>query len=256
MRNFPKGAGFSLIEMLIGLALLSIILTLVTTLTTSTMSYSMRTTGDADRMGELNSASGYIGDNLRRALAVSTNLTVNPSVNGGTCSLSAGTTVYPACVAILVPEARHVIASEPDTKIDTYLILVYRVERRSELSSNYKTVDSWADTNTFVIMEYRKVLCQDIAAVPPSTMPTPCDQSAQITQFTNATSIISDTGGSVVMDSLTLDPSVGSSLLAPLAYNSTSKRFVLILRTKRLERGDVIYTPRGNAQVFNILRRN
>ena len=243
MRDSKKGGGFSLIEMLIGLALLGVILTVVTNLTITTMSYSTRVLGDADRLGELNTTSGYIGDNLRRALAVSTN---NPSVNSGPCSWSPGTNVYPACIAILVPEARNIITTAPATNIDTYLILVYRVERRSQLSSDYKTGSSWADTNTYVIMEYRKIQCQ---------VPALCDSSAEITKFTNATSISGMTG-SVVMDSLTLDPGTGSTLFVPLAYTSTSKEFVLKLRTKRLERGNVLYTPKAGEQVLTVLRRN
>ena len=253
MRNSDKGAGFTVIEMLIGLALLSVILTVATTLTISTMSFSMRVMGDADRLRELNSTSGYIGDNLRRALAVNTNTSL--TVNGNTCSLSAGTTVYPACIAILVPEARGIIASQPATNIDTYRILVYRVEQRSQLSSDFKTDSSWADANTFVIMEYRSIQCQDTPAVTPSVVPTRCVAAAQITAFTGATSIPNMTGN-VVMDSLTRDPSTGSTLFPPLAYNATNNGFVLTLRTKRLERGNVVYTPRASTQVFNVTRRN
>ena len=251
MRNSQKGTGFTLIEMLVGLALLSIILTVVTDLTITTMSYSTRVLGDADRLGELNTTSGYIGDNLRRALAVKTSVTVN----GSTCSLNAGTAVYPACIAILVPEARGIIAAQPATNIDTYRILVYRVEQRSQLSSAFKTDSSWADANTFVIMEYRSIQCQDTPAVAPSVVPTRCNAAAQLTAFTGTTGI-TNMSGNVVMDSLTLDPSTGSTLFKPLAYNATNNGFVLTLRTKRRERGNVLYTPRADAQVLTVLRRN
>ena len=244
MRNSHKGTGFTLIEMLIGLALLGIILAVATTLTISTMSLSARAMGDAERLGELNSTSGYIGDNLRRALAVKTSLTVN----GTTCSL-------PTCIAILVPEARGRITARPATNIDTYRILVYRVEQRSQLSSAFKTDSSWADANTFVIMEYRSIQCEDTPAVAPSVVPTLCNAAAELTAFTGTTGI-TNMSGNVVMDSLTLDPSTGSTLFAPLAYNATNNGFVLTLRTKRRESGNVIYTPRASTQVFNVTRRN
>ena len=237
--NCLRTAGFTLVELLTSLAILGIMLAALTSVEFSTMKASSELTVQADQVRSLQDLSGYLGDRLRASRDVSTSTTVN----GAPCTLTPASGDTP-CFALLVAEARQVgttVQYDPNT----YLYLAYRLVPRSQLTTADKGADSWADSNTFAVVESRSVVCQPdpaITTIPPCTTP----PSSLPANFNTSTP-------NVLMDYGTLDATSGS--FAPFAYSATGQ-FTLLLRQKRLVRGSVKYSPSSAPLQLVVQRRN
>lgn len=235
----PRTAGFTLVELLISLAILGVMLAALTSVEFSTIKGSSELTVQADQVRALQDLSGYLGDRLRAARDVSTSTTVN----GVPCTLTPASGDTP-CFALLVAEARQqgtAVQYDPNT----YLYLVYRLVPRSQLSMADKTANSWADSNTFAVVESRFVVCQPDPSI--TTIP------ACSTPPTSLPTSFSTGAPNVLMDYATLDATSGS--LTPFAYDP-SGQFTLLLRQKRLVRGSVKYTPSNAPLQLVVQRRN
>lgn len=222
--------GFTLVEVLVAIAVLGVVIGVLITVTAGTLTFSARVISDAERLAELRDVTGYMGDNIRRARAVFTNSTVN----GTRCNIADGPG---SCFALVVPEAR-----ESDA-INTYLFLAYRIQPRSELGALYKLADAWADANTYVIQEYRRVLCSPTTtpcsgspAVPPPLPPDPDIRGAQ--PF-------------LVLDGLAFD-----NLARAFSYDPASRKLTLTLQVKQRHRGAVHFTPAQAPLELRVVRRN
>ena len=234
----PRTAGFTLVELLISLAILGVMLAALTSVEFSTLKGSSELTSQADQVRSLQDLSGYLGDRLRAARDVSTTTT---TVNGVPCTLTPASNDTP-CFALLVAEARQQ-GTTVQYVPNTYLYLVYRLIPRSQLAAADKAPDSWADINTFAVVESRFVVCQpdpSITTIPACTAP----PTALPTSFSTG-------APNVLMDYATLDASSGS--VTPFAY-SASGQFTLLLRQKRLVSGSVKYSP-WNAPVQLVVQR-
>lgn len=220
--------GFSLVEVLVAIAVLGVVIGVLITVTASTLTFSARAISDAERLAELRDVTGYMSDNIRRARAVLTDTTVN----GARCNIADGLS---ACFALVVPEARNSEA------IDTYLFLAYRIQPRSELGALYKLADAWADANTYVIQEYRRVICS------PTT--TPCSGSPAVPPTPLPT--ISGARPYLVLDGLAFD-----NLTQAFSYDPANRKLTLTLQVKQLHRGVVHFTPQSAPQTLQVVRRN
>lgn len=220
--------GVALVELLVAIAVLGVVIGVLIAVTSSTLTFSARAISDAERLAELRDVTGYMSDNIRRARTVLTDTTVN----GAACTITAGSR---ACFALVVPEARDSEA------IDTYLFLAYRVQPRSELGALYKLADAWADANTYVIQEYRRVLCS------PTT--TPCSGSPAVPPTPLPT--ISGARPYLVLDGLAFD-----NLAQAFSYDPATGKLTLTLQVKERHRGVVRFTPQSAPLKLQVVRRN
>ncbi len=216
-----KHQGISMIEVLIAILILGTVLTALLRLTVGSLTFSAISVSTAERLQELNDATSYVADNLRRAKGVETSLTVN----GQNCDITSYN-----CLAVVIP------ASQSGSTIDTELLLVYRLEPRSSLGTNYKVPDSWADANTLVLMEYRKELCGGSTGLS-------CPQAVG-SSVTGLTPYF-------VVDQL----ATTSDVPDPLNYDGT-KTFTLRFQVKDQASSNILYTPQDGPSELKITRRN
>ncbi|WP_448377789.1 PulJ/GspJ family protein [Fervidobacterium sp.] len=125
--------GFTLLEILVALAVLAIFTTALLAFTQGTLSANRLARKQAQLLEELKDAAGYLADTLQEAQTVLSSATVN----GQSCA-------PPTCLAVLLPEPGGKCA-----------LRAYRLEPRSGVGDDYKSPDLWADGNTRTLREYR-----------------------------------------------------------------------------------------------------
>jgi prepilin-type N-terminal cleavage/methylation domain-containing protein len=124
--------GFTLLEILVALAVLAIFTTALLAFTQGTLTANRVARKQAQLLEELKDAAGYLADTLQEAQRVLSSATVN----GRDCQ-------PPTCLAVLLPEG------------GTCALRAYRLEARSGVGDDYKSPDPWADANTRTLREYR-----------------------------------------------------------------------------------------------------
>ncbi|BDG19405.1 hypothetical protein TthSNM11_16080 [Thermus thermophilus] len=127
--------GFTLLEILVAMAVLAIFTTALLAFTQGTLAANRAARKQAQLLDELKDAAGYLADTLQEAQAVASGATVN----GTACQ-------PPTCLAALLPDSNN---------SDLCALRAYRLEPRSTLGPDYKAPDPWADANTYVLREYR-----------------------------------------------------------------------------------------------------
>jgi prepilin-type N-terminal cleavage/methylation domain-containing protein len=125
--------GFTLLEILVALAVLAIFTTALLAFTQGTLTANRVARKQAQLLEELKDAAGYLADTLQEAQRVLSSATVN----GSGCQ-------PPTCLAVLLPEPGGTCA-----------LRAYRLEARSAVGDDYKSPDPWADANTRMLREYR-----------------------------------------------------------------------------------------------------
>jgi len=125
--------GFTLLEILVALAVLAIFTTTLLAFTQGTLTANRVARKQAQLLEELKDAAGYLADTLQEAQRVLSSATVN----GSGCQ-------PPTCLAVLLPEPGGTCA-----------LRAYRLEARSDVGDDYKSPDPWADANTRILREYR-----------------------------------------------------------------------------------------------------
>ncbi|GAA6746649.1 PulJ/GspJ family protein [Thermus brockianus] len=126
--------GFTLLEILVALAVLGIFTALLLAFTQGTLASNRTARLQAQLLEELKDAAGYLADNLQEAQT----LLASATLNGNTCA-------PPGCLAALVPEAPG----------GSCALRAYKLEARSAIPDDYKAKDPWADANTRMLREYR-----------------------------------------------------------------------------------------------------
>lgn len=220
--------GFTLVEMLVAMAILSIVMGALLALTTGTLSFSATAMSTSARQRELNDATGYIADSIRRASTVYvTTATATVTLNGDACKL---TPAASSCFSVVVPEATG------GSTINRYMQLFYRVEPRSSLETSLKVSDGWSDANTYVIKEYRQELCGSSTTACTATPPTGS------TTATIAT-------GALVVDEVSLV--YGTTTYQPFSYDGNGK-FTLKFRVAQQRRNKAYYTPAASDAPYTL----
>jgi prepilin-type N-terminal cleavage/methylation domain-containing protein len=125
--------GFTLLEILVALAVLAIFTTALLAFTQGTLAANRVARKQAQLLEELKDAAGYLADTLQEAQRVLSSATVN----GRGCQPS-------TCLAVLLPEG------------GACALRAYRLEARSSVEDDYKSPDPWADANTRMLLEYRR----------------------------------------------------------------------------------------------------
>lgn len=234
--------GFTLVELLVAIVILGVVLTGLLSLITGTLKFSTVSVSTSDRLRELNDVTGYMADSIRRSVHLVESSTINPAsaTNGGACNIDDHD-----CFSVVVPEAVDGAA------IDKYLQLFYRIEPRGqERLENYKAADAWADENTYVILEYRYVLCDSSSEAeknPDGTLKKPlCDSPDN---YAPKASLSGISAWYMVLDGLTLE---GNS--EPFSYGDGE--FTLNFRVADQRRGTVRYTPADGVYTITVIKRN
>lgn len=228
-----KQAGVTLVEMLISMLMLGFILTMVMSIESNTLQFSSRQQDHSAQLTSLVEATGYMGDMVRQSTSIQTSMTVN----GLACSITSTTN---PCFGIMVPVSQGSDTANP-SKIDAYLMLVYRMENRSTLPAEYKSTNSWADSNTWVIKEYRSVVCQ--AGACPATAPT-------------APTNISNAPWYLVADQISKVQANGTAY-TPFTRSTTNlSQFTLRLQSASRVMNETRYVPVTGPQSLNITMRN
>jgi len=124
--------GFTLLEILVALAVLAIFTAALLAFTQGTLTANRVARKQAQLLEELKDAAGYLADTLQEAQRVLSSATVN----GRGCQ-------PPTCLAVLLPEG------------GACALRAYRLEARSGVGDDYKSPDPWADANTRMLREYR-----------------------------------------------------------------------------------------------------
>ena len=227
-----KHAGFTIVEVLVAVFILGIVLTGLLSLVTGTLNFSTVAVSSSDRIRELNDVTGYLGDKIRGASEVvvsGSEINIASAPNGGICEIDDSTT---PCFSVVVPEATS------GTGIDKYTQFFYRIEPRSALPDEYKVANSWADDNTYIIKEYRNVLCTG----------SECDDASN----REAEMSVSGAQWYLVLDGLQMD----FSTQPPFEYVDSSGEFSLNFRVADHRRGTTRYTPADEPYELTVIKRN
>lgn len=128
--------GFTLLEILVALAVLGIFTLALLGFTQGTLQASQVVRSQATLSEEIKDAAGYLADTLQEARSL-INASAPVNVNGSPCSL-------PTCLAAAFPEDGG-----------TCTLRAYRLEPRSGIGVDYKNPDSFADAYTYMLLEYR-----------------------------------------------------------------------------------------------------
>lgn len=229
-----KDIGFTLLEMLVSLAILILVGGTLLYITQQFLKTSSATLHYADTMQELNDASNYLANNIRRASKIIPII----EVNGTDCSLQVLPPELP-CFGLIIPESRS------GSEIDTYSFLAYRIDSRDELQDRLKTEDVWADENTYIIREYRRVICTTLDSPSNPPFAFPCENP----------SYISRAQPYMVLEGLTLDNGlVTDTSLAP--FVALDNQLQLNLRLVKRNRAKERYFPASDAASLSIHLRN
>ena len=229
-----KSKGFTLLEMLITLAIFSIVAGTLLYITQQFLKSSSATLHYSDTMSELNDASNYLANNIRRASKIIPSI----EVNGEDCHLQVLPPELP-CFGLIIPESRS------GSEIDTYTFLAYRIDSRSDLQDRLKTEDVWADENTYIIREYRRVICTTLDSPSSPPFDFPCENPSSIARAQPY----------MVLEGLTLDAGLvtGSGFEPFVASNN---QLQLNLRLVKRHRAKERYFPRDNTASLSIHLRN
>lgn len=228
--------GFTLVELLIAIVILGVVLVGLLSLITGTLSFSSVSVSSSDRVRELNDVTGYIADRVRGAINYVPNSSL-PSLqlNGASCNEDAAMPCFGAVVGF------DNDVSKPG--LDAFEFFGYRVIPRSDLGADYKQDDSWADTNTYVIQEYRRWICTSIDDAPCSGEPPKPASYATISGAQPA----------LVLDGLVLTDETGS-VYKPFEVSGDS--VILRFRVADHRRGTTRYTPADGIYTLTVIKRN
>ncbi|MFD1734759.1 type II secretion system protein J [Deinococcus malanensis] len=142
--------GFTLVELLVGMAILGILMALILNLQSTTIQYSTQQTSNAQRLQAINDVAGYVGAQVRAAQNVPDGLTIN----GSTCS-RAGTV---PCLAVILPvvetSAPTGCTRLPGTVID-WRLHAYRYIPRASIAATDRTPLPGLDSTAYGLQEIR-----------------------------------------------------------------------------------------------------
>lgn len=234
MKTSLKQAGVTLVEMLISMLILGFILTMVISVEANTLKFSTRQQDNSLQLTSLVEATGYMGDMIRQSTSFQSSLTVN----GLACDVTSTTN---PCFGIMVPASQGSDATNP-SKIDAYLMLVYRMENRNTLPVDYKSTNSWADSNTWVIKEYRSVVCQ-AAGCPASGAPT-------------VPTVINNANWYLVADQISKVRPNGTNYTPFARSTANVRQFTLQLQSVSRVMNETRYVPSTGPQSLTIMMRN
>lgn len=245
----PK-AGFTLVELLVGMAILAVLLAAVFSFQQSTTQYAATQNNQATRLQTVNDIAGYVGDRLRAAGGIApSSMSLPDGTAAGTSEACTATGTRP-CLAALLPvveDARGAAACTPAVvpgRVVGWTLTVYRYVPRAQLEKTLRGPDNATlDQNAYGLVEIR---LNDPSRPPPAAgtcgtrQPTP----AAISQYTQvaARNLVTD------------QAAVGSA--APFEVNTALKTVTLRVQTVTSQGTKLTYTPPAGPYTLKVNTRN
>lgn len=246
----PREAGFTLVELLVGMAILAVLLAAVFSFQQSTTEYATTQNNQATRLQTVNDIAGYVGDRLRAAGGIApSSMSLPNGTAAGTSETCSATGTRP-CLAALLPvveDARGAAACTPAVapgRVVGWTLTVYRYVPRAELESTLRGPDNATlDQKAYGLVEIR---LNDPSRPPPvaGTCGTRQSTPAAISQYTQvaARNLITD------------QAAVGSA--APFEVDTALKTVTLRVQTVTAQGTKLTYTPSAAPYKLTVNTRN
>lgn len=238
MKRQSNATGFTIVEIVIAMAIMGILLSFVVSVQSSTFKSADQLMGSAQRLSNLEQATVYMASRVQEARAISTSATVN----GQSCNITDTNPCFVVQVAEYPSDGNSITNA-------TYKYLVYRFIPRAALSVADRSPNEWADSNTYAVSQSQQVICYPDT----SDLTRACDRKKVNPDFTNIMTPAQSTN-QVVIDMLTKTASDGS--FAPFAYDATKGQFTFQFRQANQQNGNVVYTPTQGPYKQIVQRRN
>lgn len=229
---YAKSRGFTLVELLVAVAVLGVLVAAIVALTSGFLGFSRRVSVINDRLTDLNDAMGYVALNARRAMDVigdGSTVTIEPADE-----LSFDCAVTADCIALVLP------VTEEDGSISGYDLHAYRVVPLSGWTGNPGVQGGWAGTDTPVLLEYAAALCTNCG------LPSADGDTIDATQIQRISLVISD---------LFLEEGEPSQAFAPFTIDQEGRRITISLRTRGSGVEDGVLVPASGRLSLQAVRR-
>ncbi|WP_221088733.1 PulJ/GspJ family protein [Deinococcus aquaedulcis] len=230
-----KQSGFTLIEVLIALAIFGILIVLVLNLQTSVIGFTDAQNNAALRLQGLNEVGGYLGDRVKTAQAVRDGITVD----GEVCQMSAAA----PCLAVVLPTLN------PDCGTDVpvnWTLHAFRYVARSAIPAAEKTPAPGLDTASAGAYGLKET---QVPLTDPA-VPTTC---TAVAPPSNTASYMGTARSGYVTDNLTL---VAGQNAFSYATTGGKNLVTLRLRTVSSSRNGLVYTPVSGSYELQVYARN
>lgn len=252
-----KEGGFSLLEVLVAIAISSIVMVAIIQLQSGTIQTTTNVMTSSDRLRDQTSAISYIADRFRGARVLYDTASTPITLNATTTCSNATTSTTP-CVAFLSSETTWdpTDASYASGAVKRYVLLAYRYQVRTTFADRQS--DPWADAsanNVQVIMEYRRELksldttCPDKGSCPLAALTTAAATAPSATTGLWTSAMLSD--------GLTLDdPVTAGSSFRPWTLDTAGGSLTIRIRSVFAQSGAKKYFPGSRVTTMQVLKRN
>ena len=164
-----RSAGFTLVELLVALAIVSVVLAGMLSLTRVTLGYTGLSTSIATSVEDVAQTEGYLADAFRAAKSVYTSETLLAS-DGATPLVDCDTASSGRCIAVLTPVTDLATAGQPIMDFD---LSFFSVEPIGTRFADVGIPRGWDGEDTLALLEYRiENVCAIEGMAPCFTVPT------------------------------------------------------------------------------------
>ncbi|GGR91821.1 type II secretion system protein [Deinococcus sedimenti] len=244
--------GFTIIELLVGMAILAILTAAVFSFQQSTTVFAASQNGLAQRLQTVNDISGYLGDRLRAASRIVPDGTSLPDGTAANTLKSCDLGGTSPCIALVLPVVEDsrgaqacgtTPATEPG-RIVGWTLNIYRYVPRADLDVSLKT-------STLTSLDGAAQALVEIQMENPSRPVVAAGSCGTLQPLPDATSAYTSVLGRNVITDLAV---VGSN--PGFEYDAVKKYVTMRLRTVESVNGKLVYTPSADFYTLRVNSRN